>query len=76
LESNKIDRIDDETFLSFTQLEDLYVPVDIFFIFLTNTTMSELSKMSIIIHLQKRGEKRIRTITHQRPGETIAPKNV
>lgn len=29
LESNKIDRIDDETFLSFTQLEDLYVSADI-----------------------------------------------
>lgn len=29
LESNKIDRIDDETFLSFSQLEDLYVSVDI-----------------------------------------------
>jgi len=35
-----------------------------------------LPKMKIIIHLQKRGQKRIRTTTHQRPGETAAPKDV
>jgi len=35
-----------------------------------------ISKMKIIINLQKRGQKRIRTTTHQRPGETAAPEDV
>jgi len=44
--------------------------------FLSISATFELPKLINKNRLQERGQKRVRTSSHQRPGETAAPKNV